>query len=238
MGRVIEQVDKVKFIDKKIKCCIIRAMRSYGQFCALAKALDLIGDRWTLLIVRELMARGRARYTEIRAGLPGIASNLLAERLRELEITGIVEREEAPPPVATALYSLTVRGQALRPVLRELGRWGAPLLAEASSSDEIRGHWIGLPAELFLLDKAPKRPPVTLEIRTAEDAVTLHIGKGAVRSAIGSDAAAPDAILAGPAPEVARVLLANEPLARARRRGVTFKGDLNVLSRLGRAGGS
>ena len=85
-------------------------MRSYGQFCGLAKALDVIGDRWTLLIVRELLIRGACRYTDLRNGLPGIATNLLAERLRELEEAGVIEREEAPPPIATTLFRLTPRG--------------------------------------------------------------------------------------------------------------------------------
>ncbi len=209
-------------------------MRTYGQFCALAKALDLVGDRWTLLIVRELMTRGRARYTELRAGLPGIASNLLSERLRELESAGIVVREEAPAPIATTLYGLTAFGEALRPVLRELGRWGAPLLAKTDPGDEVRGYWIALPAELFLTDGEPGLPPAALEIRAGDDPVTLHIGNGTVRSRIGR-VERPDAILAGPASEVARVLLAKAPLAQARKRGVTYKGDRSVLLRLARA---
>ena len=89
------------------------AMRSYGQYCALAKALDVLGDRWTLLIVRELMLAGPSRYTDLRNGLPGIATNLLSDRLRELEAAGVVAREQAPPPVATTLFSLTApRGGA------------------------------------------------------------------------------------------------------------------------------
>jgi len=96
-------------------------MRSYGQSCGVAKALDLLGERWTLLIVRELL-QGPSRYTDLRNGLPGIATNLLAERLRELEEAGVVLREEAPPPIATALYSLTDRGQELQSVIYELGR--------------------------------------------------------------------------------------------------------------------
>ncbi|MFN2450025.1 MAG: winged helix-turn-helix transcriptional regulator, partial [Candidatus Baltobacteraceae bacterium] len=134
-------------------------MKSYGQFCAVAKALDVIGDRWTLLIVRELMSRGQARYTDLKAGLPGIASNLLAERLRALESDGLLTRTDVPPPVASTLYALTGRGEALRPVLTEIGRWGAPLLGAASRSDEVRGYWIGLPAELYLTDGAPSEPP-------------------------------------------------------------------------------
>src|SRR3954468_24706379 len=102
-------------------------MRSYGQYCSVAKALDVVGERWTLLIVRELLAQGACRYTDLRAGLPGIATNLLADRLRELEAAGIVEREDAPPPIATTLFRLTERGAALEPVIYALGRWGAPL---------------------------------------------------------------------------------------------------------------
>src|SRR5689334_14592704 len=105
-------------------------MRSYGQYCAVAKALDVIGDRWTLLIVRELLLRGPSRYTDLRDGLPGIATNLLADRLRELEHAGLVAREDAPPPVATALFRLTKRGRELRPLLEELTRWGLPYMID------------------------------------------------------------------------------------------------------------
>src|SRR3954453_20523847 len=104
-------------------------MRSYDEYCAIAKSLDLIGDRGTLLIVAELALRGACRYTDVRNGLPGIASNLLADRLRELERAGVIAREDAPPPIATALFRLTPRGEQLRPVLEGLTRWGVPLMA-------------------------------------------------------------------------------------------------------------
>src|SRR3954454_6134645 len=110
-------------------------MRSYGQYCGLAKALDVVGDRWSLLIVRELLLRDACRYTDIRDGLPGIATNLLADRLRDLEEAGVVAREEAPPPVATTLYRLTARGEELRAALTALGRWGLPLVAEAAGDE-------------------------------------------------------------------------------------------------------
>src|SRR5947199_9504676 len=103
-------------------------MRSYGQYCSVAKALDVVGDRWSLLTVRELLLQGPCRYTDLRNGLPGIATNLLAERLRELEQAGVIESELARPPVATTLFSLTKRGADLEPVLFQMGRWGAPLL--------------------------------------------------------------------------------------------------------------
>src|SRR5574337_1653868 len=120
-------------------------MRTYGQYCGLAKALDVVGDRWTLLIVRELLARGPGRYTDLREGLPGIATNRLAERLKDLEDAGVLQREETPPPVAATLLRLTPRGEALLPALMELGRWGAPLLAKPGKKDRFRSHWLALP---------------------------------------------------------------------------------------------
>jgi len=107
-------------------------MRTYDQYCPAARALDVVGDRWTLLIVRELLNRGAARYTDLKDGLPGIATNLLADRLREHEDNGIITREAAPPPIATTLFRLTPRGEALQPVLTALGEWGMPLLEDAS----------------------------------------------------------------------------------------------------------
>src|SRR5437868_11469069 len=118
-------------------------MRSYNQFCAVAKSLDIIGNRWTLLIVRELLLRGPSRYTDLRDGLPGIATNLLADRLRELEEEGLVAREEAPPPIATTLFRLTPRGEALRPVIERLILWGAPLMMAPAPKDVVRSSGIG-----------------------------------------------------------------------------------------------
>src|SRR5438552_12340986 len=143
-------------------------MRSYGQFCGLAKALDVVGDRWTLLIVRELFIRGPCRYTDLQQGLPGIATNLLADRLRDLEAVGVVQREEAAPPVATTLFSLTEWGQGLKPILLALGRWASPLMKEPVSSDAVQSHWLEMPLEASLTDRTPSRPPVDIELRTGD----------------------------------------------------------------------
>ncbi|MBE1603373.1 winged helix-turn-helix transcriptional regulator [Actinopolymorpha pittospori] len=105
--------------------------RRYAQFCPLAKALDILGERWTLLIIRELLA-GPKRYTDLRAGLAGLATDLLATRLRELRAHGLVERRDLPPPTPATVYELTERGRALRPAILELARWGRPLLREAA----------------------------------------------------------------------------------------------------------
>ena len=82
-------------------------MRSYGQYCSIAKTLDVVGDRWTLLIIRELLIRGACRYTDLRNGLPRIAANLLSDRIRDRESAGLIRREDAPPPIATTLFHLT-----------------------------------------------------------------------------------------------------------------------------------
>ena len=105
-------------------------MRSYGQYCGVAKALDVIGDRWTILIIRELLIRGACRYTDLRNGLPGIAANLLSDRIRELESAGLIRREDAPPPVAATVFQLTEAGEQLYPVLDAIGRWGIRYMIE------------------------------------------------------------------------------------------------------------
>ena len=148
-------------------------MRSYDEYCSVAKSLDLIGDRWTLLVVRELAYRGPSRYTDLRNGLPGVATNLLADRLRDLEAAGLVVREEAPPPVATTLFRLTPRGEGLKPVLDELMRWGLPLMAEQRENEAVRSHWLAGALEAMVSDNRPEDDPATLEIRLGDQPITI-----------------------------------------------------------------
>lgn len=208
-------------------------MRTYGQFCGLAKALDVVGDRWTLLIVRELLIRGRCRYTDLREGLPGIATNLLANRLGELEEAGIVRREAAPPPIATDLFQLTPRGAELEPVIAALGLWGAPLLATPARGDSFRTHWLALPVRYYLSDRTPHRAPVTIELRAGDDPMTLATVAGGVRARPGP-ADNPDAVLTGPPHLIAGVLMGKLDLARARAAGLKFEGDPAALRRVQR----
>jgi len=205
-------------------------MRSYHQYCGLAKALDLVGDRWTLLIVREMMLLGKSRYTDLQKGLPGIATNLLVDRLRDMEDAGLVVREDAPPPVATTLYSLTPRGKELEAVVHALGRWGGPLLGEPKKGDVFRAHWLALPGRL-LADNAPNRAPVTLEVRLADDPVTIHIGHGKVRFTAGASEN-PDAVLSGPPGAVVGLLMGKFNLSRARARGAHYQGNPGILRRV------
>ena len=213
-------------------------MRSYHQYCSVARALDVVGERWTLLIVRELMTRGACRYTDLRAGLPGIATNLLATRLRELEAAGIVEREDAPPPIATTLFRLTPRGLALRPVLEDLGRWGAPLMREADDEDAFRAQWLKLPVRMFLSDKSPGEPPATIQIHAGSESAVIEVAGGAVTMRLGTEPR-PDASLTGPPQLVIALLGGRLSPDAAEERGLRREGSPSALARVlpsGKAG--
>ncbi|WP_189830511.1 winged helix-turn-helix transcriptional regulator [Streptomyces zaomyceticus] len=118
--------------------------RSYDQHCAAARALDLVGDRWTLLVVRELLA-GPRRYTDLHADLPGVSTDMLAGRLKDMEGAELVTRRRLPPPASAFVYELTPRGRDLLPVLRTLAAWGAPDLGEPRPTDAVRAHWYAIP---------------------------------------------------------------------------------------------
>lgn len=118
--------------------------RSYDQYCSAARALDLVGDRWTLLIVRELLA-GPRRYTDLHADLPGVSTDVLASRLKDMERDGLSTRRRLPPPGVAYVYELTTRGRELLPVLQALGAWGSAALGERRATDAVRAHWFALP---------------------------------------------------------------------------------------------
>jgi DNA-binding HxlR family transcriptional regulator len=206
-------------------------MRSYQQYCAVAKALDVVGDRWVLLIVRELMTSGPSRYSDLLKGLPGIATNLLADRLRDMEKSGLVRREDAPPPVATTLFHLTERGEALHPVLEELGRWGGPLMGVPQPSNVFRSHWLVFPFEAYLKDKEPGGPALTIEVRTGDEPMLIEAARGQIRSRRGT-AADPDAVISGKPGPILGLLSGRIDLAEAKRRGLQFSGDEAILGRL------
>jgi DNA-binding HxlR family transcriptional regulator len=207
-------------------------MMSYDEYCAIAKSLDVVGDRWTLLIVRELALRGACRYTDLRNGLPGIATNLLAERLRELEHAGVIAREDAPPPIATTLFRLTPRGDQLGPVLEGLTRWGLPLMTEQKPRDTVRSHWLASALEMMLTDREPDAAPVTLELQIGDQPIVIETHEGAIHTRLGA-AGDPDATLAGPATPVLGIVLGLLELADAKANGVRYQGDPAVLDRLG-----
>lgn len=117
--------------------------RTYGQFCALARALDVVGERWTLLIVRDLML-GPRRFSDLLDGLPGLGTSLLSERLRHMEAEGLVRRAKLPPPAASTVYELTELGADLAPGLLELASWGVRLLDRRDDGEAFNAAWMGL----------------------------------------------------------------------------------------------
>ncbi|HMF81935.1 MAG TPA: helix-turn-helix domain-containing protein [Acidimicrobiia bacterium] len=171
-------------------------MKRYGQFCSIARTLDVLGDRWALIVVRELLL-GPRRYTDLRDGLPGVGTNVLAVRLRELEAAGIIARETLPPPAASTVYVLTDDGVALRPVVDELARWGLRLM-DRPERGEVRGPgWL---AYSLAVSTPPTgmRDEDELELRVDDEPHTLTVRNGrfeARRGAAGHPVAVIDAQL-------------------------------------------
>ncbi|MBB3037911.1 winged helix-turn-helix transcriptional regulator [Hoyosella altamirensis] len=206
-------------------------MRSYRQYCAVAKALDVVGDRWTLLIVRELLLRGGCRFTDLQRELPGIATNLLSERLKELEQHAIVTREAAAPPVATTLYHLTDTGRDLEPVVRALLRWGVRFMPNPTGDEAFRSHWLTFPVSELLRDSEPDGPPASIEVRTNDQPAVIEIADGEVTSRVGV-ATSPDLVLEGDAPTILGVLTGMLGMTEAHQFGLRSEGSAVVLSRL------
>ncbi len=162
-------------------------MKSYHQYCALARGLDVLGDRWSMLIIRELSLRD-CRYTDIRDGLPGIASNLLAERLRELSHAGVVERYESPKPIASALYRLTLRGRELLPAMHAIVRWASPLMVSGpADGDHERGRWTAFAADAFLGGPGADATTLSVQMGDDEEPIVIDIAAGDVSVRIGTD---------------------------------------------------
>ena len=157
--------------------------KRYDSYCPVAHALGLVGERWALLVVLELMS-GPKRYTDLVAGLPGIGTNILAGRLRDLEAGGIVTKRTLPPPAASRVYELTEYGRALRPVIRELALWGARSLGPPSDGDELFPGWLRNALDTVL---APLAPPGRFEFRVGEEVASIVDGEAQPGSVDGPD---------------------------------------------------
>jgi DNA-binding HxlR family transcriptional regulator len=165
--------------------------RKFDQYCPMAHALSLVGERWSLLIVRDLL-QGPKRYTDLTNGLPGIGTNILAGRLRALEQAGVVRKRRLPPPAASMVYELTEYGAGLEETLYALARWGARSLGPPGPDDELYPEWglNALPA-LFNADAA-RGLQETYVLKVGDDVFTARVCDGVLRPSMG---AAPDAAL-------------------------------------------
>ncbi len=152
---------------------------SYHQYCGAARALDVVGDRWTLLIVRELLF-GPRRFTDLIDGLPGISRNLLSERLRTLEADGVVVRGELPPPAARHVYELTAEGRELVDAMIPLVAWGARRLGKRGPEESFRSHWAALAMVTFADREAAAGVDETYEYVVGDTAFHFAVADGTV----------------------------------------------------------
>jgi DNA-binding HxlR family transcriptional regulator len=161
--------------------------KRFDQYCPIANALSLVGDRWALLVVRELL-RGPRRYTDLSAGLPGIGTNILASRLRDLEAGGVLRRRKLPPPAASTVYELTEYGEGLEEVIHALARWGARTLGLPRREDDLESDW-GVQAfrALFYPERAQGLTELYV-IRVDEDTFTVRIVDGRLHTEVGATA--------------------------------------------------
>jgi DNA-binding HxlR family transcriptional regulator len=151
--------------------------RDYGQYCGLARALDVVGDRWNLLIVRQLLV-SPARYRELQDGLPGIATNLLADRLRDLETAGVLERRLSSESGAIT-YALTQWGAQLREPIEGLIRWSTPLMIRGAEGDNFRAEWLLLALPALFIGHTPART-TTVGISVDSTMIQLHTTRSGV----------------------------------------------------------
>lgn len=184
--------------------------RSYGEACRFAHALDVVGERWALLVVRELLL-GPKRFTDLRTGLPHASSNILSERLRDLEQSGVIQRRKLPPPAASTVYELTVWGRELEPIVTQLGAWGArsPFPPEAQ---EIGPDSIVLALRSLFDPEAAGDLETAHGLRIGEEDFSAEISAGRVELTRGAPTD-PEATIAVPdAPTLAAILTAQLPL--------------------------
>jgi DNA-binding HxlR family transcriptional regulator len=190
--------------------------RSYGDACRFAYALDLVGERWALLVVRELLL-GPKRFTDLRGGLPNASPNILSERLRELEQGGVVHRRKLPPPAASQVYELTEWGKELEPVVTKLGAWGArsPLSPE---HQEIGTDSIVLALRSLFDRNAAVGLEASYELRLGEEQFRIDVAGGELVLERG-EADDPAAAIETDAPTLAGLLTGQLPLEDALESG-------------------
>lgn len=195
--------------------------KSYGQFCGLARALDRVGDRWSLLIVRELLLGDRS-FRELEGALPGLSPSLLTKRLQELADDGLVVRNEAPRRSKTVEYRLTDTGRSLEVVILELIRWGTRWMSSGPGDDRVDAGWAPLALRAVLEDRPARRGRVHLDV----DGVPLTISSAAGRRKVAAGhQGRPDATIAAPLPVLLAVAAQFVPL---RGSGATVTGDAAV----------
>ncbi|MFD0035947.1 winged helix-turn-helix transcriptional regulator [Streptomyces sp. NPDC127172] len=192
------------------------SQRTYEDACGAALAMDVVGERWALLVVRELLF-GPKRFRDLRAGLPKASQNVLSQRLKELEADGVVRRVELGPPVSTQAYELTEQGQQLEPALIALARWGAHLPAEPGTDRSIDAFMLLLKALYF--PPASGAPTMAVRLLVGTDSFDVQVDGASVRIARGAHAQT-DAIVRGDVRTLWRLIFTDMTVASAIDAGV------------------
>lgn len=204
-------------------------MRTYDDGCAAAHALDLVGERWALLVVRELLL-GPKRFTDLRAGIPKASPNVLAQRLRELERAGVVRRRKLPPPAASRVYELTEWGLDLEPVIVRLGRWGARSPSKPRDA-ELGVDSLILSFRTMFDPLAADGLKASYELRLGEDRFRAVVADGRFEIERGG-AESPDMTIETDAGTLAALVYEGRPLEEALRSGdVEIEGDESTIER-------
>jgi DNA-binding HxlR family transcriptional regulator/putative sterol carrier protein len=204
--------------------------RTYGDGCAIARALDVVGERWALLVVRELLL-GPKRYTDLRRGLPNASPNVLSERLRELERAGVVRRGTLPPPASSRIYELTDWGLELDEIVLSLGRWAARSPNPPSDAPIASADSVILALRARFEPGAARGLRASYELRLGEDRFRVSVADDEIEVDRG-DAHHPDATVETDPDTLSGVRWGSTPLADAQRSGaLTIEGDTALVER-------
>jgi DNA-binding HxlR family transcriptional regulator len=205
------------------------AGRSYGQFCGLSRALEIVGERWALLIVRDLLV-GPRRFTDLRRGLPRIPTNILSSRLKELEHTGVVRRRVLPRPAASIVYELTEYGRELDGIVLRLGRWGARTLGEPGPENIVTTDSLIMALRAGFRAESARGVRAGYELRLGEVVVHARVDDGV--SEVGEGPLAGADLVLEPGTELRR-LMAGEitPVEAVESGAVRITGDPALLDR-------
>jgi DNA-binding HxlR family transcriptional regulator len=203
--------------------------RGYGQFCGVVRAVELVGERWALLVVRDLLV-GPKRFSDLRRGLPRIPTNILTARLKQLEHAGVVRRRLLPRPAGSVVYELTEYGAELEDVVLRLGRWGAKSLTEPGPGDIVTADSMIMALRSTFRPEAARGRRTSYELRLGDVVIHARVADGKLEVGEG---ALPDADLVVESGPAFRALLAGEvtPAEAIESGGVRVTGDGRLLSR-------
>lgn len=173
----------------------------YAQFCPLTRAVEVLGERWSILILRELFL-GPKRFRDLKSSLNGVSPSVLADRLTRLEERGLITHRELAPPAALAVYELDEAGRALKPLLIELMRWGVRFLGAPGPGDRIRPEWLVLGFQAFARTRASENIGALLRVEDGIESVDIYVRGGASGTHVSSAPAAHDVVVSAPPMEM------------------------------------